>query len=114
MITNNTTNTIISSQETICTSFLSQMWGLMFRKKQNLIMIFKEEKHLSLHNFLVFYPIDVIVIDKDMNVAEIKENFRPFTFWRSSKKGKYVIELGKDRLKGKVNPGNKILIKNLQ
>ncbi len=44
--------------------------------------------------FFVFYPIAVLVVDKNWRVVEIKENFRPFTFWSSKEKGKYVVELG--------------------
>jgi len=99
MIRNVTTNTIISSKETVCRNVFSQARGLMFRKKQNLIMRFNTERIISLHNFFVFYPIDVLVVDKNMVVVEIKTNFMPFTFWKSSTKGKYVIELGKDESK---------------
>lgn len=43
--------------------------------------------------FLVFYPIDVLILDKDKIIVEIKRNFKPFTFWNAQKKGKYVVEL---------------------
>ncbi len=78
-----------------CKSFLSQARGLMLRSKKNLIMEFPEERYISLHNFFVFYPIDVYVLDKNKKVVEEKKNFKPFTLWTSSVKGKYVIEIGK-------------------
>lgn len=43
--------------------------------------------------FFVFYPIDVLIVDEDMKIKEIKRNFQPFTFWNSKEKGKYVLEL---------------------
>ena len=95
MITNKTTNKTISEKEIICKSFFSQARGLMFRKKRNLIMVFPQERKIKLHNFFVFYPIDVLVLDKDMKIIEIKRNFRPFTFWNSEKRGRYVVELSK-------------------
>ena len=94
MITNKSTNKIISKKELICKSFLSQARGLMFRKKQNLVMAFPKEKRISLHMFFVFYPIDVLVLDKNKRIVDIKRNFKPFTFWNSKKKGKYIVELG--------------------
>ena len=97
MITNKTTNKIISKKERVCTTLLSQIRGLMFRKKQNLIMIFPKERKISLHNFFVFYPLQIIILDKNKKVIEIKNNFKPFTFWNSSKKGKYLIEIGKEK-----------------
>ncbi len=100
MIKNITTGEIISQEEIVCKTIRSQARGLMFRrKKQNLIMTFPKERKISLHMFFVFYPIDVIFLDKDKNVIEVKENFKPFTFWNSKNKGKYLIELSKEHSK---------------
>lgn len=93
MILNKTKNKIISEKEILCNSFFSQMRGLMFRKKQNLIMILNKEKKVSLHMFFVFYPIDVLLLNENKEIVEIKRNFKPFTFWNSKEKGKYVVEL---------------------
>ena len=93
MIINKTTNKKISSTELICTTFLSQLRGLMFRQKQNLVMVFPTEKNISLHTFFVFYPIDVLILDSDKKIIEIKRNFKPFTLWNAQKKGRYVVEL---------------------
>jgi uncharacterized protein len=91
---------IISEEEIVCKTIRSQARGLMFRrKKHNLIMILPKERNISLHMFFVFYPIDVILLNKDKKVMEIKENFKPFTFWNSKNKGKYLIELGKEHSK---------------
>ena len=65
-------------------------------------MVFNKERNISLHNFFVFYPINVLVLNENKKVIEIKNNFRPFTFWNSKNKGKYLIELGKDESKNKV------------
>ncbi len=94
MIHNLTTNTIISRHEKICKTLFSQALGLIFRKKQNLLMIFPEERKVSLHMLFVFYPIDVLVVGENMKIKEIKRNLKPFTFWNSKEKGKYVVELG--------------------
>ena len=97
---------IISKEEIVCKTIRSQARGLMFRrKKHNLIMTFPKERKISLHMFFVFYPIDVLVLDKDKKVIEIKENFKPFTFWTAKQKGKYLIELGKEGSKKKINLG---------
>lgn len=94
MITNLTQNKIISKEELHCFSLLSQARGLMFRKKQNLVMYLKKEQIISLHNFFVFYPIDVLILNKNKEIIEIRHNFKPFTFYTSKQKGQYVIELG--------------------
>jgi len=69
----------------------------MFRKKQNLVMVFPNERKISLHMFFVFYPIDVLIVDDQMRIVEIKRYFQPFTTWKSAKKGKCVVELGDRR-----------------
>jgi len=108
MIINKITNKTISKKEIVCKSFFSQARGLMFRKKHNLVMVLPKERRIGLHNFFVFYPIDVLILDKDMKIIEIKRNFRPFTFWNSKEKGKYVVELG---FPGEYSVGNQLEIK---
>ena len=106
MIINKTNNEIISNKEIQANNIFSQARGLMFRKKNNLIMKFPEEKIISLHMFFVFYPIDVLIINENLEIVEIKKNFKPFTFYKSKNKGKYLIELGKTSKEIKI--GNKI------
>lgn len=108
MITHNTTQKTISNEEIICKSFYSQARGLMLRKKQNLIMKFSIERKVSLHMFFVFYPIDVLILNKNKEIVEIKANFKPFTFWNSKEKGKYVVELA---FPGEYRVGDRIELK---
>ena len=57
----------------------------------------------------VFYPIDVLFLDKNKFVADKKENFMPFTFYKSKKKAMYAIELPNGVIKKtKTNIGDKI------
>jgi uncharacterized membrane protein (UPF0127 family) len=108
MIRNLTNNTIVSQKEIICKTTLSQGLGLMFRRQQNLVMIFDKEKKISLHNLFVFFSIDVLIVDKDMKIVEIKRNFKPFTLFKSKEKGMYVVELG---IKGEYKKGDRIGLK---
>ncbi len=93
MIFNQTQKVIISPTERRCYSIFSQGFGLMFRRKQNLIMFFPQEHKVKLHMFFVFYPIDVLLLDKHHKIIEIKRNFRPFTFWNSREKAHSVVEM---------------------
>ena len=78
---------------------LTSVWqhaiGLMFSKQKNLIFKFKKEKIHSLHMFFVFYPIDVVFLNKDKEIVELKQNFMPFTFYKAKNKAMYVLELKK-------------------
>ncbi|MBD3248915.1 DUF192 domain-containing protein [Candidatus Woesearchaeota archaeon] len=67
--------------------------GLMFSKKKNLIFVFHKERRVGLHMFFVFFPIDVLFLDEDKKIIEIKKNFKPFRFYKSKKKAKYVVEI---------------------
>jgi len=87
------TNPLRIENPLICKSIFFQARGLMFRPKRNLVIVFPKERRIKLHMFFVFYPIDVLILDKDKRIVEIKRNFRPFTFWNAQKKGKYVVEL---------------------
>ncbi len=94
MILNKKTGKIISQDETFCYSILSQLRGLMFSTRKNLIMVFDKEKKVSLHNWFVFFTIDVLFLDSEKKIVEIKRGLRPFGFYFAKKKAKYVVESG--------------------
>ena len=59
--------------------------------------------------FFVFYPIDVLFLDKTKIIVDIKEHFRPFTFYKSRKKAMYAVELPHGIIKQtKTETGDKI------
>ena len=78
----------------VCKSFISQLLGLMFKPKQNLLFINKKEKKVSLHMFFVFYPITILYLNKDYQVIK-KRKALPFHPYISGIKSKYILELSK-------------------
>ena len=46
----------------------------MFSKQKNIVMIFNKEDFHSIHMFFVFFPIDVLWLDSDKKVVDLKEN----------------------------------------
>lgn len=101
MIKNITRNKILSENYKICNNFISKSIGLMFSRKKNksLIFIFEREKIVPLHMLFVFYPIDVLFLDKNKKIVEIKENFRSFTFYSPNNKSKYILEFPSGTIK---------------
>ena len=95
MIKNSTRKTIITDDYKLLESTWSQARGLMFSTKPRCLLFdFKREKRIGLHMFFVFFPIDVLFLDKDKEVVELKEKFRPFTFHGpKSDRIRYIIEL---------------------
>lgn len=98
-IKNKTKGTIVAEDTSVCRTIWSQMRGLMFSRKKNLFFIFKNEKAIILHMFFVFFPIDIIYLNKKMQVLDIKQA-RPFQpRILPSEKAKYIIELPLGNLK---------------
>ena len=77
----------------ICTSTWSKARGLMFSRKKDLMFVFKKEKIIPLHMFFVFFPIHVLFLNKNKKIVEIKNNFKPFTFYTPKNKAMYIVEL---------------------
>ena len=85
-----------------CTRYLKNLCGLMFSRKlkdKGLIFVFERERIVSLHMYGVFFPIDVVYLNSDKEVVEIKKSLKPFWFYTPKNKAKYVIELPKGSLK---------------
>ena len=83
----------------------------MFSRERDISLIFdfEKEKIISLHMIFVFYPIDVLFLDRIKLVVDLKENFAPFTFYASKKKAMYAIELPKGTIKKSgTNVGDRI------
>ena len=96
MIFNKTKKKVIVKEKKTLKSNLSKSIGLMFSKKikdKGLVFAFNREKRHLIHMFFVFFPIDVLFLDKDKKVVEIKERLMPFSFYSCKKKSKYFIEL---------------------
>jgi len=101
---------MLAENAKICENIFSRTLGLMFSKKiKTLIFVFNKEKIIPLHMFFVFYPIDILFLDKNKVVVEIKENFLPFTFYAPKNKSLYIIELPKNIIREtKTEIGDKI------
>ena len=111
LIKNITKNKTINIDAEILDDTFSKFIGLMFSKKINTTLIFKfnKEKFISLHMLFVFYPIDVLCLNKKKIIVDKKENFKPFTFYKSKKKAMYAIELRNGIIKRtKTKTGDKI------
>ena len=99
MIRNKTEKTVIAKKKRFLNSVFSQAKGLMFTSSSAIdenafIFVFKREMMVWLHMFFVFYPIDVIFLDKEKKVVDIKGKFKPFAIYVPKNKAKYVIECG--------------------
>jgi len=110
MIYNKTRKTLLSKNHKLCKSGCAKIIGLMFRRKPYaLAFVFGKEKIIPLHMFFVFFPIDVIYLNKCKKIVELKEGFEPFRFYNPTKKAMYVLELPAGTIqKTKTSLGDKI------
>ncbi len=78
-----------------CTAMWQRTRGLMFtvRMEKPLLFAFWKERRWGLHMLFVFYPIDVLFLDKKRKVVDMKENLRPFAFYTPRRPCQYIIEL---------------------
>ena len=111
-IKNVTKNKILVNKTKLCKNFLNKSIGLILHKKlkdKGLIFIYKKEKKISLHMIFVFFPIDVLFLNKNKKVIDMKKNFKPFSFYIAKKKAKYILELPEGTIKKtKTEIGDKI------
>jgi len=102
MIRNKTRNSALTINEKNLISVFSKAKGLMFSKKITdigYIFEFPHSRIIDLHMFFVFFPIDILFLDDNKKVVEIKENLKPFSIYVSKKKASYVIELPNNIIK---------------
>ena len=95
----------------ICRGF-SKYIGLMFSSKikNPLIFEFKKEGLYPVHMFFVFFPIDVIYLDNNKKIIEIKENLKPFSYYNPRVKARYIVELERGFVKdNKIRIGGKLI-----
>lgn len=112
LVKNATKKTDIAENARLCSSLLQKALGLMFSMNRNkcLVLEFCNERIISLHMFFVFYPIDVLFLDKSKIVVGKKENFMPFSFCSSGKKSMYALELPAGTIKKtKTGVGDRII-----
>lgn len=108
-------NIIVSERAKYITGFFGKAKGLMFSKIKDLVFELTEEnkKEASIHMLFVFNKIDVVWLDDNKVVVDIKRGLKPFFgFGIPKKDAKYVIELPNNNSKG-LQEGDQLEFKDL-
>jgi len=61
-----------------CNSFKNRFIGMMFLKEKKPIGYYFKKCH-SIHTFFCYYPLDIVLLDKNNSIIDIKYNLKP---WR--------------------------------
>jgi len=76
-------------QANLCQSFLENLRGFMFRKKEGAIVLTSGK---SIHMFFVFFPLYIYWIDENFKVVD-KRKAQPFhPFITTKEDAKFVLE----------------------
>ena len=114
MIINKSKNKVLAHNKKVLRTVLAKAKGLMFTRKledTGYIFVFSKDQIMDLHMFFVFFPIDVVFLNKSKKVIELKQNFLPFSIYISKKKARYFIELPKGSIqRTKTQLGDTIFI----
>jgi uncharacterized membrane protein (UPF0127 family) len=77
-IINKTKGNIIAVEAVVAKTFLQRAVGLMFRQSLTPYDAMIFYKAPSIHMFFMFFPIDVVFLDKEMRVMKIFAALRPW------------------------------------
>ncbi|MFH1256452.1 MAG: DUF192 domain-containing protein [Candidatus Diapherotrites archaeon] len=99
-LANRSTGKVLMEKVRIANDHWKRMQGLMFEKFENFnyALVFELERETvagaAIHMLFVFFPIDVVYLDREKRVVDIALNLKPFSLGYSPKKAaNYFIEL---------------------
>ena len=98
MLKNDSTGKIVCEKTKIAQGIFSKFRGLMLETRHDFALIFVLEKETivgaSIHMLFVFFPIDVVYLNKEKEIIELVQELNPWILNYSPKKpAKYFIEL---------------------
>jgi len=106
MLYKNDRKKIIAKNIRPCTNIFSQGFGLMFRPETSVrdtawVFIFDKPRIIAITMAFVSFPIDLLFLDANKIVVEIKERISPWSFYTPKNKALYCIELKAGTVKSK-------------
>lgn len=99
---------------------IEQLHGLMFRESLardgGMFFVFNSEEQLGFWMKNMKFPIDIIFIDKDFRIVDIKENFRPCVSEPCeiyySKPAQYALEVNNGFVQvNEIGIGDKVIVR---
>jgi uncharacterized protein len=89
----------VISKGKLCNDYFSKFRGLMFSKKlkkENSVILvcdFESRFCCAIHMLFVFFPLDVIFLNKKKEVVDIRKSYPFVSFIAPKSNSKYVIEM---------------------
>ena len=114
MLFNKTKKKQVMANVKLATTTFNKLKGLMFENQQRFdyALVFPLPREsiamATIHMLFVFFPIDVVYLDKNKRVVDIVRQLQPFTPSYSPKKpSKFFVELPAGKSKG-ISMGNEL------
>jgi len=106
-------NKVIANKIIYFENPLLKTFGLRFSKeledKEALILVNKKPTRINstIDMFFVFFNLDILWLDENYKVVDIKRNVKPFTIKMPREKASYVIEMRENTTKN-IKIGDKL------
>lgn len=84
---------IVAEKVSIADNFYTRFLGLMGQKQLPDKYALLLSPCSSIHMMFMRFAIDVIYVDKDLNVVKVTKNIKPWRLDMGHRKAKYTIEL---------------------
>jgi uncharacterized membrane protein (UPF0127 family) len=108
-LVNKTTNKEIAKQVVRAESLFERTKGLLGRKSLPSDEVLWIDRCPSVHTFFMRFPIDVVFVDKNMNVTRVHKNLKP---WRMTPilqfKNHSCFEFAANTIKDSIKEGDKL------
>jgi uncharacterized membrane protein (UPF0127 family) len=112
-LANRTTGETVAHEIKVADSFWTRFRGLMLRRRlpegEGMLFKFNNPGRHSIHMFFMRFPIDLVYLNSDFIVVELKERIKPWRIYRPKNKVSYLVELPVGTIEGaKIKIGHKI------
>ncbi len=98
----------IASKIKLADTFFTRGLGLMFKKEMTDFDGILIKPSNSIHTFWMRFSIDVIFLNKDLEVIKVFENLKPWRMTWPYLKASQVLELKAGTLNGKIKKGDQL------
>ncbi len=94
-LVNTTKDESLHSRVKICSNVFCMSIGLLgtLSCDKALVFSFSKERKPTFHMFFMLYSIDILFLDSEKRVVDVKEDFKPFTVYASDELVRYAVEL---------------------
>jgi len=88
---------IVCEEYETADNILSQIKGLMFSKKKNILFVFREKGYHPIHSYFVKFPFHAIYLNEKMKVIDTQYVMPNTPLVKNRKPAKYLLELCEEK-----------------